>query len=108
MVTDKPYEPTDEEVKQAVARLLEQKGKRVAYAKKRNELVANDPVMAEKIKNARKTYNQSERAKERRKAYYKANKEKIYASHKAYHAKQKALLARAKEMGLIPEKGAAA
>ena len=62
----------------------------------------------EKVRAARKTYNQSEAAKDRRKKYYAANKEKIYASHKKYHERQKALLAKAKEMGLIPEKGAAA
>jgi hypothetical protein len=62
-----------------------------------------DPAMAEKMKTSRQKYNQGETAKARRKAYYEANKAKIYESHKKYHAKNKALLAKAKELGLLKD-----
>lgn len=107
VATETQYEPTEQEVRDAVAKLLEQKGKRVEYQKKRNELLANDPEAMKKVREARKTYNQSEKSKERRKKYYDMNKDKIYAAHKKYQEKRKILLAKAKEMGLIPTKGAA-
>jgi hypothetical protein len=98
------YQPTEEEVLAAVARLKAQREKRSDYQKKRNEILKTDPEAAAKAADARKAYNQSEKAKDRRKAYYEKNKDKIYASHKRYHAKQRALLAKAKEMGLLDEK----
>lgn len=101
MPTDTQYEPTEAEVLAAVERLKKQKVNRQEYQKRRNELLASDPEAAAKMAAARKEYNKSEKAMERRKAYYEANKDKIKESHKAYHAKQKAILAKAKEMGLV-------
>lgn len=95
------YEPTEEEVRLAVDRLKKQKEKRTEYQKRRNDLMKTDPEAAAKMVETRKAYNQSEKAKERRKNYYAANKDKIYEMHKKYHAKQKAILAKAKELGLV-------
>jgi hypothetical protein len=95
------YEPTEEEVRAALERLKVQQAKRTEYQKKRNELIKSDPEAAAKMIESRKLYNKGEKAQARRKAYYEKNKEKIYASHKKYHAKQKAILAKARELGLL-------
>lgn len=87
----------------AVAKLHAAASKRKEYTNKRNEEAKHDPTKKEKMIQQRAAYNQSDRAKERRKAYFQANKDKIYASHKAYHAKQKELLAEAKRRGLDKE-----
>ena len=101
MPTEVQYEPTEAEVLAAVERLKKQKEKRGAYQQKRNELMKSDPEAAAKMIDARKRYNQGEKAQARRKEYYAKNKEKIFEHHKKYHAKQRAILAKAKEMGLI-------
>ena len=101
MSPETTYEPTEAEVLAAVERLKMQKEKRASYQKKRNELMQDDPALAEKVREARKAYNKGEKALARRKAYYDSNKEKIKELHKRYHEKQRALLKKAKEMGLV-------
>lgn len=82
-------------------RLQLQKEKRTAYQKRRAELINQDPELADRVKEARKAYNKSEKALARRKNYYEQNKEKIKEMHKRYHEKQAALLKKAKELGLM-------
>lgn len=101
MPSETVYEPTQAEVMAAVERLKLQKEKRLEYQKKRNELVKGDPTLADKVKEARKSYNKGEKALARRKKYYEENKEKIKEMHKRYHDKQKVLVAKAKELGLL-------
>jgi hypothetical protein len=102
----KQYEPTEEEVLAAVARLKAQREKRNAYQQKRNEVLKSDPEAAKKAADQRREYNQSEKSKERRKNYYEKNKDKIYAAHKKYQDKNRALLKKAREMGLLDDKKA--
>jgi FtsZ-binding cell division protein ZapB len=101
MPSEAVYEPTEAEVLAAVERLKLQREKRNEYQRKRNELIKQDPSLADKVREARRAYNKSEAALARRKKYYETNKEKIREMHKRYHEKQRALLAKAKEMGLI-------
>jgi chromosome segregation ATPase len=101
MPTDTQYEPTEAEVLQAVERLKKQREKRGDYQKKRNDLMKTDPETAAKMVEARSKYNKGEKAIARRKEYYSQHKDKIKESHQKYHEKQKALLAKAKKMGLV-------
>jgi len=94
---------SDDALKMAVQKLMAASVKRNEYTKKRNEEAKTDPAKREKMIQLRQKYNQSDAAKERRKAYFQANKEKIYASHKAYHQRQKALIEEAKRRGLDKE-----
>src|SRR5262245_65904225 len=96
---------TDEELRKAIDRLKKNREKHVEYQKKRQELVKNDPAAAAKMIEQRKAYNKSEKAVERRKTYYAANKDKIKAHHQAYLSKQKALIEQARAKGLLPPKG---
>lgn len=55
-------------------------------------------------KNAkRKALYQSEEFKAKRKAYFEENKDKLLAYRKRYQAKQKAILAKAKALGIDKE-----
>jgi hypothetical protein len=103
--TDTQTSYSDEELRKAIDRLNKNKMKHAEYQKKRGELMKTDPEAAQKIIEQRKVYNKSEKAVERRKAYYAANKDKIKNHHKTYLDKQRALIEQAREKGLLPPKG---
>lgn len=97
------YEPTDDEVLQALERLKKHRERQKDYQIKRTEQLKNDPEALSKLQEARKAYNQGEKAVERRKTYYAKNKEKMKEYHKKYNVKKAALLRRAKELGLLDD-----
>lgn len=99
----KVYEPTDEEVLQAIERLKKQRESQKAYQAKRAEQLKDDPEALRKLQEARKAYNTSEKAVERRKNYYQKNKDKMKEYHKKYNEKRAILLKRAKELGLLDD-----
>src|SRR6516162_4069993 len=100
------YEPTDEEVQQALERLRKAKAYRKEYQAKKGEKLESNPELAEKEKAKRKEYFETHKEEiySKRKEYYEANKDKIKQYHKNYHDKQnavmKALRAKAKEAGM--------
>jgi hypothetical protein len=103
------YEPTMEEVQQALERLRKQKAYRKTYAEKRKAELEQNPEKAAELAAKRKEYFEAHKDEiyARRSEYYEKNKDKIKEYHKKYQNKQKAILAtlrdRAKEAGMSLE-----
>jgi hypothetical protein len=100
------YEPTAEEIQQALERLRKQKAYRQQYQEKRAEKLETDPAAKAAFDEKRKKYFEEHKDEiyAKRKSYYDNNKDKIKQYHKTYHEKQKAtmnaLRAKAKEAGM--------
>lgn len=107
--TETTYEPTAEEVQQALERLRKQKVYRKEYQGKRKEKLEADPELAAKEAQKRKEYFEAHKDEiyDRRKKYYEENKGKIKEYHKKYQDKQKGILKalreRAAEVGMTLE-----